>query len=318
MITLTLPFNGKKAQCDCLAATAYSVISNLGKNYINVFALFFGFEYCPNPKMPFDECFDRGGLIHTSDYNLSKITGVEIQHQINTGTLDDMKSIIKKYTQNGRPVAIQLDAFNCPWNIAYQKVHFNHYILTLGYKDEILLCQDPFCYINNIELDPKIQSYIGRDYYIYNICEKKDMLPEEQKMILKEAVQYYIMTQTHNKILQFASDLIGQTDYFFNIQLQNPVIINPFFIKLKSLVSDRLNFLLFLEDISAVMPDQFTALVNDFRKITKLWQDTYLLMIKTMMREINSNELEPIEQRFVQLANDEYYIAAEIINLLII
>lgn len=37
MIRLRLPENGKKAQCDCLASTTYSVICNFGK--INDFSL---------------------------------------------------------------------------------------------------------------------------------------------------------------------------------------------------------------------------------------------------------------------------------------
>ncbi len=45
MIRLRLPENGKKAQCDCLASTTYSVICNFGKNYLDVFALFWGFQY---------------------------------------------------------------------------------------------------------------------------------------------------------------------------------------------------------------------------------------------------------------------------------
>ena len=317
MITLNLPFNGKKAQCDCLTATAYSIISNLGKNYISMFALFWGFQYYSKGGKPFDECFDRGGLIHTSDYDLCKITGVETQHKINTGSSDIMKSIIENYTDNGRPIAIQLDAFNCPWNIAYKKVHFNHYILTLGYESGLLLCQDPFCYINKVELDQEMQSYIGCDYYTYNIFDKIEMLPEERKTMLQDAARLYITNRTYEAISNFANDLTKQMDYFSNIRLLSPVIMNPFFIKLKSLVSDRLNLLLFLEDITAVLPNDFILVVNEFRKIAKYWQDTYLLMVKTMVREIHFNELISIRQRFIQLANDEHHIATKIINLII-
>lgn len=314
MIILNLPINGKKAQCDCLTATTYSVISNLGKNYINMFALFWGFQYNFKEKKPLDERFNRSGLIHTADYDLCKITGIEILHQENAGTPDHMKSIIKNYTENGCPISIQLDAFNCPWNIAYQKVHFNHYILTLGYKSDILLCQDPFCYINMIELNQEMQSYIGRDYYIYNIYDTREMLPEERITMLQDAVQHYIATQIHEKISEFANDFAKQVDYFSKIRLINPVIMNPFFIKMKSIVSDRLNFLLFLEEIKIIMPDKFKLIVNYFRNISKYWQDTYFLMVKTMMRVIDSNVLIQIGKRLTQLANYEHYIAMKFIN----
>lgn len=306
MIDLKLPSNGKKAQCDCLISTVYSVIFNMGNNYNSIFALFCGFQYHSNEKTSFDERFERGGLIQTADYSIQKITGVEVCHKIYSGNAKDLKSIIHKNAENGLPVAIQLDAYNCLWNVAYQKVHFNHYVLTRGYKDEMLLCQDPFCYINSVKLDEKAQSNIGRNYYTYNINHVSELTVEDNKKILESALRHYIKNQTNENILKFSEDLIGQQNYFNKLRQQQPVIVTPFFIKLKSIVSDRFNFLIFLKSITEVMPNVVSAAISDYQNLVKYWNDTYLFLVKSMSRDVDFDVLIQIGQRFIKLASDEY------------
>lgn len=94
MIRLRLPENGKKAQCDCLASTIYSVICNFGKNYLDVFALFWGFQYKTQSNLTWNDSFERGGLIQQPSYTLKSLTGVEVCRRLNDGSLSVMKRTI--------------------------------------------------------------------------------------------------------------------------------------------------------------------------------------------------------------------------------
>jgi hypothetical protein len=309
MIRLRLPENGKKAQCDCLASTTYSVICNFGKNYLDVFALFWGFQYKTQSNLTWNDSFERGGLIQQPSYTLKSLTGVEVCRRLNDGSLSVMKRTIQSYTEKGLPVGIQLDAYECPWNVAYKHVHFHHYVLALGYQDGILFCQDPFCYIDKIALHADAQLKIGRDYYTYKIHNTKELHPNERIILLKESIRYYLSSKSYENIVCFANEIPFQREYFEELRKQQPIIVTPFFIKWKSIVSDRINFLSFLQCCASKMPDKFIALVNAYRILAKYWNDTYLLWIKTISRSINLDALKTLKQRLLELADKEYSMA---------
>ena len=140
---------------------------------------------------------------------------------MNDGSLSVMKRTIQSYTEKGLPVGIQLDAYECPWNVAYKHVHFHHYVLALGYQDGILFCQDPFCYIYKIALHADAQLKIGRDYYTYKIHNTKELHPNERIILLKESIRHYLSSKSYRVIIERVQQIIKR-------ELSLPTEVNPY------------------------------------------------------------------------------------------
>ena len=130
--------------------------------------------------------------------------------------LGELKIFIIDYLKNNIPVKIRSDLFWCPWNMAYQKYHFTHFFLIIGYveKTDVFICYDP--YINNkiIEVPfDDIKSGI-KGISTFNIKESAFSLSDLYDDVLDDINCYIDKNSSlslHN-IFTFANDLKQHLD----------------------------------------------------------------------------------------------------------
>lgn len=131
-----------------------------------------------------------------------------------TSLHDTVVQAIKQF----RPIGVYLDSFFCPWNLAYQKFHINHYVLVIGFDetDAAYICLDPYASTEKYRLPYSCLQKGFREYILF----EKDIPQNKASFslfdILHENLYSYAYTayfeNMYHAILQFASDLAAHID----------------------------------------------------------------------------------------------------------
>ncbi len=131
---------------DCFEELLISVAAWWGRGYEFMFVDTWSFDYLSrrlDETAPLNRRIRPwpGGNHYPS---LEKYYGIKlIRHD--TRTADEVTAIINQELSQDRPAAIYIDSFWCPWNPDYQKAHYRHYCLAVGFNepDRSIYCIDP-------------------------------------------------------------------------------------------------------------------------------------------------------------------------------
>lgn len=284
MLGWNLPPNFENGFTDCYNASIYTTVFNYAKQYPYLFGCHFGFHYDPiDGQRKLENRFQAGGLADDRDDMLCRITGLRTMEQ-EAQSIEELLDRAHSQVREGHPVTIKVDAYDCPWNIAYQKTHFEHYLCFLG-KDEEgdLWGHDAFCGVNRVKLPDLDHLHISKQYLTYRY-NPDDITIRNPLLILREAMHYYIQKKCANAIFDFAQELLDNRTLYEELKDSGVLCINAFFIKLKGIVSNRLNFRYFLMESS--LPDT-SHLVSSFQAACICWYEAYRVFNKYMFRKGN-------------------------------
>lgn len=242
MLEWNLPPNFKNGFTDCCNASIYTTVFIYAIQYPYLFGCRLGFDYDPiDGQRKLEDRFQAGGLVDDRDDIICRITGLRTIEQ-EAQSIEELLDRAYSQVQEGHPVTIKVDAYDCPWNIAYQKTHFEHYL----YNPDDITTQNPL-------------------------------------LILREAMHYYIQKKCANAIFDFAQELLDNRTLYEELKDSGVLCINAFFIKLKGIVSNRLNFRYFLMESS--IPDT-SHLVSSFQATCICWYEAYRVFNKLCFEKV--------------------------------
>lgn len=284
MLSWSLPPNFKNGFTDCYNASIYTTVFNYAIKYPNLFGCHFGFHYDPKEgDRKLEDRFRAGGLADDHDDMLCQITGLKTIEQ-EAASVEELMEMACRWTREGRPITIKVDAYDCPWNIAYRKAHFEHYLCFLGENEKRERWgHDAFCGINRVKLPTLEHLHISKQYLIYQY-NPEDISIQDPLFILREAMSYYIREKCSSAILGFTKELLDSRTLYEELKNSGVVCVNAFFIKLKGIVSNRLNFQYFLKESSLADTND---LISTLQSACTCWYEAYRVLNKYMIRNGN-------------------------------
>ena len=284
LLRWSLPPNFKNGFTDCYNASIYTTVFNYAMKYPNLFGCHFGFHYEPKDgHRKLEDRFRAGGLSDNCDDMLCRITGLSTIEQ-ETKSVEGLLEKARSQVRKGHPVTIKVYAYDCPWNIAYLQTHFEHYLCFLGEDGKgDLWGHDAFCGINRVKLPSLERLHISKQYLTYRYSPD-DILVQEPFSILEEAMRYYIREKCASAIFSFTQELLDSRTLYEELKDSGVLCINAFFIKLKGIVSNRLNFQYFLMETSL---SGISHLLSSFQAACACWYEAYRILNKYMIRNGN-------------------------------
>lgn len=308
MLNWQLPPNYKNGFSDCYNASIYTTVFNFAEKYTNLFGCHFGFYYEPaDDRRKLEDRFRAGGLAEDRDDMLPQITGLRVVEQ----TAESVEALLEEAccrVQNGAPVTIKLDAYDCSWNIAYQKTHFEHYLCLLGKDGEDALWgHDAFCGVNKVKLPAHEDLHISKQYltYQYDFC---NITVKDPQFILEQALYHYLQKKCVTAVFCFTQELLCNNRLYEELKDSGVQCVNAFFIKLKGIVSNRLNFLYFLREAS--IPNT-GPLATALQAACSCWYEAYRVLNKYMIRRGDLSCLQAACKKMNEAASAEARCAAE-------
>ena len=227
-----------------------------------------------------EDRFRAGGLADDHDDMLHRITGLRPIKQEEESVKKLLEEACRRI-QYGEPITIKVDAYDCPWNLAYRKTHFEHYLCLLGEDQEGgIWGLDAFCGINRVKLPALERLNISRQYLTYQYSPS-DITIDEPLSILRQALEYYIQKKCAAAVSGFSQELLSSCRLYEELKDSRVLCINAFFIKLKGIVSNRLNFLYFLKE--SCIPDTDRLLLS-LQIACNCWYEAYRVLNKYMIR----------------------------------
>lgn len=225
----------------------------------------------------------------------------------------DVKTLYQKCLE-GAVFAIGIDSFDCHWNLAYHKYHYQHYyLLTINIdKPENFIAIDSFSTLEVIDFDKNILNYSKKCYIIEQtqVEVNKDIL---RKKIIKEF--YEVLLSTEKKEL---SDSINK----FKYELQNIKSIDNLFpitsdasntfliIRLSYISNSRYNTKLFFEYINLD-----NSYIESIQNIYERWEILKNIFIKIFISR-NVKLLIQVSSELTNILNLEKKLCEDIIKLL--
>lgn len=193
-----------------------------------------------------------------------------------------------------KKVVIGIDAFFCPWNLAYQKVHILHFIVVQSYIDETksYVCSDPFvsdqdylfledtlqmAYKNTrvFEVENLLKPIIINDQLLLTIlCSNYKQAITKQKRVSCISSSFFNVA---NRIEQ----LNVWTDLFENNDLRLCEL--PRKIKLAVGIRCAIAYVLLSWGINS-KNESFISLYKQFSHVIQQWEMAYLLVFKLGIR----------------------------------
>lgn len=121
---------------------------------------------------------------------LDKYAGLQIEEIGGQNQGDDLLEILSDVLDKKLYVVAGMDAFYCPWNLAYQKMHTDHFVNIVGvdFGKKILVCRDWF-YDTETMFELPTECFEG----IFSVkkIERKKIEKSQQEQVIFELVKAY-------------------------------------------------------------------------------------------------------------------------------
>lgn len=216
MLLAAAPVRREYFSCiDGLLATMANYFSS---PYGLMFIGYMGFEYLSDK--PGADTFGEKLLYGVGRYSRDAL---HKYHHVKTSWCDaenyrSLHNTIVHSLLNQVPVGVYLDSFYCPWNLAYQRFHINHYVLVIGLDmgNEAYICLDPYASAGKYKLPGSCLQKGFREYILFEKDPSENQEPLSLCGILHE--NYYSnayigrFEKNYSAILQFADDLSHNID----------------------------------------------------------------------------------------------------------
>lgn len=157
--------NRLSAHYDCFQAAVSLLCLKYERKPEWLFLTCFGIEYFTDEENFFNRLNPRISIEDNVFFKL--VYGIEMKAIRNTVDRDVLLQL-KVALREGYDVIVLMDAFDCPWNPAYQKKHFFHYFLIYNFDEErVFVCRDPYVSEKYYKISEKLlQKGILEFYYL--------------------------------------------------------------------------------------------------------------------------------------------------------
>ena len=274
-------------------------------------ALYYGENYTAMYKnlwlFNFNDTQEKVDIAQRINYNyedpfdgLYKINSLLVKYHV-FYSINEMRLFIQKEIENSRPVCMYIDAFECPWNSAYQQYHATHYVLVTNINGEQVICNDPYLSVENKTIDLKTLTSDFLQCISIRKINKKNQY--SKYLILKEVLQDIERTGAFEKMGLFANymETITTCDQIFhkdsNIESQ------LLFRKINTISQGRECVSLFLKEFYNEIVD--SSILNGFRTSAQNWSKLNSLLIRSFLRNKYENYSKKIADTIYENINIE-------------
>lgn len=314
MLTFKFPPNQSNGFNNCEDAVISSVIYNESKYYEYLHSLYWGLLYWPpTPERPsINDRFFISGLFRLQESFIQELFGLEfVEHK--AATLSQFISNLHKRLSENKAVILILDTYDLPWNIGYQNYHRKHYLIVTDFPTpNTLICHDPFCKIQHVELPFDLISSNTFHYFNYTVNPMEEPLYSGVEL-LQRMSNCFIEQKSGPNMQALAMEL---KDYNLYGDMEgiafDSICLAPFFINLKGVVSSHLNILDFIQ----VLPQTYIKeLRSTFVSFFNNWNIAYCVLIKSISLKGNKTYMLQAAELIYKTAVEEEAIANKIIEL---
>ncbi len=187
---------------DCHQCVMANIAAHYGHDYQTVALGKIAFMYSNESNYSIGEGIDALHLRKTS--KRYELLGLEREEcPTLTSGLKKLECLLKKNI----PVVVWADLYNCKWNQAYRKYHFEHCYLVNGRENDKYLVADPYFEGKCSEQSMEELAEIADSCTIYRkkeVQKGKCIKIEEE---IREDARYYLEKDMGNNIARFSTDL---------------------------------------------------------------------------------------------------------------
>lgn len=313
----------KKEHYNCFDCVIASLAQAWNFEFRLMYANHWGFKYKPYNEME-DLSFGarlKPGWNGVPKTLLKKNHGLYLKwHKMNC--CEDTLNLLSKELSENRPVAIYIDAFFCPWNLAYGKYHIDHVCLVINIDEQkkILKCIDPFSSdkIEYLYLDSHVK-YIDKCCTILLKNNTKALI--DWKMVfLKSISRQFSMNNnigSFKMMHKFAEDLSKYLNIEKELSGCEDIFAAPIIIRLKQIQASRQNFADLIGYISEVNHiTQLEVFRNRFLKLSDEWTTVRNLLVRAFMVPNSKNTILKISDKVIDISIDEEKLAIDLSNVI--
>lgn len=297
---------------DCYRAVIAIIANHYGVPYQMISMGRWGFDYISSTDCLIGKMLNP----HTIRKNnfLADSCGISVE-KFEDNEVEIEKKIIS-VIWNGSPIIACSDLYECPWSDAYKKYHFQHFFLIVGYdmQKQILICDDPYFKIKNLEYGLDTIISIVKNYRTLNVYKKAININDIVKQINYD-VNYYTQSATYLRIAQYSYDIEKKLNIKEELSgFNSDLYAVPLLDSLRIIATNRLGY--------AYMVRYFFEKYKLFKEETiisiescaKLWFKIRTMMIKLCVIPERSHNTERIVECIKEVNELEYKIWNDIGN----
>ncbi len=215
--------------------------------------------------------------------------------------------------RNNQIYMVNIDSFDCKWNLAYQKYHYSHYFLiekTVMEDYVNIEGIDSFSSLNIQHITVDCLNAI-RKLYCISILENNIDMQSYQKQLKQRYLEFIssnIQKGIYNNINIFAHELL-EADDINNLSPQMIDITNAYIIRrLSYIANSRYNTILLFKYLCL---DKM--LVSDMESIYGKWESIKNLFIKMLISK-NMKRISQASELIMSIAYDEESLATRLLK----
>ncbi|MCX8131999.1 MAG: AMP-binding protein [Clostridia bacterium] len=277
---------------NCYEDLIASLASWLGRDHQMLYLKDWDFEFDETKGDLLGKCLSPKSDLSTRIDLLHKYHGIKLTEQ-NCKDAKEALKLIRNEICEGRPVAINLDIFWCPWfQVAYQQYHGQHFCTINGIdSNDNLFCIDSSP-MNYGDFLPKEHFLNGFNKYMLTMSVDEDTshLTGSWQDILRERISYMYEKvngfNTFEQMINFSKALENCNDIEQEIRefMDTDVFFSHIFVQLQQLYRNRIHFgesLAYLGKKNKI--GILEKYASDINRIGFIWNSIYGFIIKACL-----------------------------------
>lgn len=280
-----LPDSSFMENSECLQATLYSVVYNMGLQFeLLPFLSFADFSFDVSSG-DLSNCFERSGIIKGIPNQLSELTGV-YGKRVEQCTKKQVFDICVQNTKRGIPTVLSLDSGKISYHLNFGRQHYGHYVVMLNINEQgYSTYQDPYFHINRKDAIFDEMPLLENHCFYF---EFKQSLMRDIRLVILGELDSYPKRRFVKKMEDICALLRSIDAFRKEIEQYSVPALAPFMVKFKSFIIDRTNLLNCLYKYLSTEED----IHMEWGKCLKNWNDAYLVLLKSIVRDYSIEIIE--------------------------
>ncbi|MDF2521632.1 MAG: hypothetical protein K0R84_2260, partial [Clostridia bacterium] len=225
--------------------------------------------------------------------------------------------------KEGRPIAIYIDTFWCPWYVGkFQEVHSDHFCIVLGYDEEkgAFYCIDGQMSTTPVELPVQMLKEGYDNYIAFRLTEDNEPEWDWQEIIMK-AVDSIGLQNKDNNMFSSMTDFASYLNEGFNMSneihgYENEPSLAPIFQQLKKVNRGRKQFAIALGYIAEKKGiDELQVISDRLNKAGDIWISIYGMLIKSLYIDNPKQITGRISKKVMEISDIERSIAEDLVKI---
>jgi hypothetical protein len=306
----------KDKRRDCADDIVATISSWLGRDYELMYAGAMNFSYQEHHSGSIGDRI----VVHSNKLEcLSEYHGIkaEVRHISAAETL----RIIESELADERPVGLSIDSYYCPWDLNFNKEHFIHHILVVGYKDELIIT-DPY-YLKMNEMLPLDCFFSGCNQYCATYSFSEDIVDNVERtiQIIHHYLDNYVESSPFIGMKKLAEAIYHSFDFETELDGRMNVWETPIFINLSKIIDSKKEYSLLMFHMHQKNGlESFEKFGSDIYKIGMMWENIRGTLVKMLFKDeqkYKSEYVSKIAKSIVEAADQEEEIVRHLMALLI-